>query len=547
MGGSSRNTQGSEEMKLDVGLLRYMSSEEFRVLTAVEMGMRNHDTVPTQIIASIANLKHGGAFKILRVLLRNKLVSHTSIPYDGYRLSYSGYDYLALRALVSRGVVAAVGSQVGVGKESDVFMCSSPEGKCYILKVHRLGRVCFRAVKTKRDYLQHRRSAANWLYLSRLAALKEFSYMKVLGEHGFPVPQAIDWNRHCVVMTIANGFPFSQIRSLRHPGKVFHQLMEVMIRLANYGLIHCDFNEFNLLISEDEQITLIDFPQMVSIRHLNAEHLFNRDVECLRLYFSRKYGFEPENTPSLVKDVSRIEDVMLDKQVMASGWTTELENQFQALAQAQQAELTSGDVIDVTNDDVQGLPTLDADPTEPADLGDDDNDDGDATGASNDDDDDDDDGNDDGDDGADSDVSVEETGLSDVRVHLAKTGLNRGRSDSEDSLDMNMGAQVIEEPGVDKRANDAADDTATGRVWRGHRNKERKDKEGDDTQDAADSGKKSNPSQGFAKQRTTTISKVEVVNKVKASMQKQRPATRQKRSAKQRTRKAHQQEITHAW
>ncbi len=32
--------------KLDVTLLRYMTKEDFRVLTAVEMGMKNHEIVP---------------------------------------------------------------------------------------------------------------------------------------------------------------------------------------------------------------------------------------------------------------------------------------------------------------------------------------------------------------------------------------------------------------------------------------------------------------------------------------------------------------------
>ncbi len=41
------------------------------------------------------------------------------------------------------------------------------------LKLHRLGRTSFRAVKSKRDYLRDRSSASfSWLYLSRLAALK---------------------------------------------------------------------------------------------------------------------------------------------------------------------------------------------------------------------------------------------------------------------------------------------------------------------------------------------------------------------------------------
>jgi RIO kinase 2 len=37
---------------------------------------------------------------------------------DGYKLTYSGYDYLALKALCIRGSVIGVGNQIGVGKEA---------------------------------------------------------------------------------------------------------------------------------------------------------------------------------------------------------------------------------------------------------------------------------------------------------------------------------------------------------------------------------------------------------------------------------------------
>ena len=43
-----------------------MSSDEFRVLTAVEMGMKNHELVPTSLIESISGLKRGGAYKVAR-------------------------------------------------------------------------------------------------------------------------------------------------------------------------------------------------------------------------------------------------------------------------------------------------------------------------------------------------------------------------------------------------------------------------------------------------------------------------------------------------
>ena len=47
--------------------------------------------------------------------------------------------------------------------------------------------------------------------------------------------------------------------------------MGLIVRLAEHGLIHCDFNEYNLLMNDEEEVTIIDFPQMVSVSHQNAK------------------------------------------------------------------------------------------------------------------------------------------------------------------------------------------------------------------------------------------------------------------------------------
>lgn len=279
-------------MKLDVNALRYLTKDEFRVLTAVEMGMKNHEIVPAELVDRIAGLKHGGAYKNMKTLLRHKLTHHDSSKYDGFRLTNLGYDYLAIRTMVSRGLISGVGRQIGVGKESDIFEVVTPEGETMALKLHRLGRTSFRAVKSKRDYLKHRNSYS-WLYLSRLAALKEYAFMKALGDHGFPVPRAVDWNRHCVLMTLVKGFPMVQVKQLSDPPKAFETVLGLITRLAQHGLIHCDFNEFNLMIDDDENITMIDFPQMVSITHRNAEMYFDRDVECIFKFFGKRFNYSP--------------------------------------------------------------------------------------------------------------------------------------------------------------------------------------------------------------------------------------------------------------
>lgn len=47
---------------------------------------------------------------------------------------------------------------------------TNDEGETLALKLHRLGRTSFRAVKAKRDYLGKRKSFS-WLYLSRCAGV----------------------------------------------------------------------------------------------------------------------------------------------------------------------------------------------------------------------------------------------------------------------------------------------------------------------------------------------------------------------------------------
>ncbi|CAH7668803.1 RIO1-domain-containing protein [Phakopsora pachyrhizi] len=255
-------------MKLDATDIRYLSNDTFRVLTAVEMGSKNHEIVPSSLIASISGLRAGGANKCIGELAKRGLVKkECNSKYDGYRLTYGGYDYLAIRAFSKRDTVYSVGNQIGVGKEADVYVVATGDGTQRVLKIHCLGRVSFRAIKSKPQ--------------------KEFAFMSVLYQHNFPVPQPIDQGRHCVVMSLIDGFPLRQIRDIKDPGKLYSSLMDLIVKLARVGLIHGDFNEFNILIDDtsdpDNPVpVLIDFPQMVSIEHENAEYYFNRDVQCIR-------------------------------------------------------------------------------------------------------------------------------------------------------------------------------------------------------------------------------------------------------------------------
>ncbi|KAG4305615.1 hypothetical protein PORY_001171 [Pneumocystis oryctolagi] len=309
-------------VNLNINAMRYLSKEDFRVLTAVEIGSKNHELVPTSLIAEIAGLKGTSHQRCISELAKNGLISKIkNAKYDGYRLTYIGYDYLALHSFSKREYIYSVGNKIGVGKESDVYVISDKNGKQMVLKMHRLGRISFRSVKLKRDYLKNRKSAG-WMYISRLAAKKEYTIMKVLYENKFPVPQPIDHARHCIIMEKIEAYPLYKIEHIVHPEKLYMTLMQLIIKLANHGLIHGDFNEFNILVYENLDPVIIDFPQMISIDHSNSEEYFNRDVDCIKKYFLKKFRYESNYIPIFHRDVKRENN--LDIQVEAGGVTKEL-------------------------------------------------------------------------------------------------------------------------------------------------------------------------------------------------------------------------------
>ena len=251
------------------------------------------------MIEKISRLR-GGAGSVHRsisALAKVGLIARVKeAKYDGYRLTYGGLDYLALHTYAKKKEVYSVGDRVGVGKESDIMIVADDTGTQRILKIHRLGRISFRSVKSNRDYLKKRQSGS-WMYLSRLAAMKEFAFMKALHEEGLPVPEPFAQSRHTIVMSLIDAFPLRQIAEVPDPASLYGELIALLLRLAKHGLIHGDFNEFNILIKEnitkseegEEVLTLepvvIDFPQMVSMEHQNAEMYFDRDVNCIKRFF----------------------------------------------------------------------------------------------------------------------------------------------------------------------------------------------------------------------------------------------------------------------
>lgn len=241
------------------------------------------------------------------------------------------------------------------------MVCADHKGTQIVLKIHRLGRISFRTVKSNRDYLKNR-NAQSWMYLSRLAAMKEYAFMEALREEGFPVPEPLAQSRHTIVMSLIDAFPLRQISDVPDPASLYSELMHLVLRFAKHGLIHGDFNEFNILVkeiktlSEDGEETIrlepvvIDFPQMVSMEHQNAEMYFDRDVECIRRFFFRRFKFTSDAPGPFFKSAKKMVGKdgakRLDASVEASGFSKKMLKDLESAIKEQATLKENGDESD---------------------------------------------------------------------------------------------------------------------------------------------------------------------------------------------------------
>ena len=88
-------------MKLDMGHMRYLTADDFKVLKAVEQGTKNHEVVPTGMIHQISGMRaSSGTNRAIGDLAKVKLVAKVrNAKYDAYKLTYTGFDYISVKSM----------------------------------------------------------------------------------------------------------------------------------------------------------------------------------------------------------------------------------------------------------------------------------------------------------------------------------------------------------------------------------------------------------------------------------------------------------------
>lgn len=270
-------------MDLSADHIKNIHKYELRILKSLEFLMTRYEWVPIDDLVQNSRLSASEVNFRLSKLMYKGLVKYAQVPYPGYTLVFNGYDTLAVSHLVKKGIISALGTCIGEGKESRVYeaLGTGP----VILKLHRIGQRSFQTVRRGRSYLPDK-THCPWVLASHYSAEQEYLALSTL-QRSVNVPVPLAMNRNVIAMEFIAGDCLSGI-PLEDPETVLDEVITQITAAYSCGYIHGDLSEYNIM-HDGEKTWVIDWPQWVSPDHENADEILDHDLDTLLKFFYRKY------------------------------------------------------------------------------------------------------------------------------------------------------------------------------------------------------------------------------------------------------------------
>jgi len=262
---------------------------DFRVLESIERFIGRYEYVPLEQIEKASKIPETKLNLILFKLHRLKLVKKISVSgMKAFRLTYLGLDMIALRNLVNRNVIDAIGDRIGVGKESELYKALTG-GVEVVVKFLRIGRSSFRRTRITRSWGEDPKYT--WFHQSKIAAEREYKALRELYSVKSYVPYPVGYNRHVVVIEYIDGVELYKRPQLENPLEVLKNILFTLRKAyLEIGIVHGDLSEYNIIVKRDGEIPyVIDWPQYVYRDEPNADALLKRDVEYIVRFFHKVY------------------------------------------------------------------------------------------------------------------------------------------------------------------------------------------------------------------------------------------------------------------
>ena len=280
-------------------VFRKLDEKHFKILRVIEENSSRYEVVPKEVIISSSGIGPR-AEKLLKKLHEYRLIWAPLGLERGFCLNYNGLDLLALKSLVDRNIIESLGKPLGIGKEADVYDAISPKGERLAVKFFRIGRTSFKKYERHRTALL---SAHSYMAASIKSAAQEYRALKILYPRGVKVPKPIARNRHIIVTEFFQGIEVASAQYLTDPLKILGDILENVKMAYDAGVVHSDLSAYNVLVTPEEEILIIDWPQWVKPSHPMAKSYLRRDISSLLKFFKRKWkiGELPENYLNIIR------------------------------------------------------------------------------------------------------------------------------------------------------------------------------------------------------------------------------------------------------
>ncbi len=216
---------------------------------------------------------------------------------------------LAIYKLMTDGYIETVEYPVSTGKEGNVFMALSPEGKMVALKIYRTATSTFKRIS---KYIEgdprFRGISGSRRKVIYAWAAKEYRNLQRFSEAGVRVPTPIRFYKNLLLMeyigTRKAPAPLLRDVELDDPDRIYNLLIKYMKKgYQKAQLVHGDLSEFNILIYRKNPV-IIDCGQAFVTEHPNAKDFLKKDIENINRYF-RALEVEVGDPQELLGQITR--------------------------------------------------------------------------------------------------------------------------------------------------------------------------------------------------------------------------------------------------
>jgi len=276
-------------------VVKNLEPEDYKLLKVLASGLKQHESLTRKEITTYSKIHENIVdFRINR-LHDMKLIRKNK---GGFTLLMMGLDTVALKMLVDKDIIIAMGKPIGIGKESDVFEAITSREQVRALKFFRIGRISFREVRRRRTFIG-KEDIHQWLLINIDAAKKEYNALNRLRHSGIRIPVLYYRAMHCVVMNRIDGLRLVNIHELEDPKITLQNILHDIGTAYKYNMINSDLSEYNVLLDSKNNIWIIDWPQVVSRSHPNAADLIKRDVYNIVNFFNRRFDLRKDKDEAL--------------------------------------------------------------------------------------------------------------------------------------------------------------------------------------------------------------------------------------------------------